>query len=372
MSTPIVPARPTARHTGAPTVVKENMPQVPPRPIRKLEPSPSREFRSPLNELPDPMGSLGKVRSRDQLSTADVPPRPPSVTLPSIGQEGSEYASYDQLPPEAHGVSAEVATPELTRNVSANVPLHAPKASVPQSTAKSRIETVTRTDSTQAAAAGIGMARPDDDVHKSPAPADSTTALHKTTTNTQDLRRVSSTEPQGLRQKASFSRSSPSLPIGSSRPGSMIEGSVEQGIPEIGMQIPLNPNAGDVQAPSPAPTQSQYAAGVGYFNDGSARAHQRKRSARHEFGPPGSYGLHSHGQEPHDQFEREWYAKNPEKAAVEGYYMHGTPKPETALSSAELNKLVNRHVDVGMGEYSVFRFRAKASTNCLRHRSKHD
>jgi hypothetical protein len=132
----------------------------------------------------------------------------------------------------------------------------------------------------------------------------------------------------------------------------MIEGNHEQGIPEIGMQIPLNPNAGDVQAPSPAPTQSQYAAGVGFFNDGSARAHQRKRSARHEFGPPGSYGLHSHGQEPHDQFEREWYAKNPEKAAAEGYYMHGATKPETALSSAELNKLVNQNVDIGVGRCS--------------------
>ena len=117
------------------------------------------------------------------------------------------------------------------------------------------------------------------------------------------------------------------------------------------MQIPLNPNAGDVQAPSPAPTQSQFAPGVGYFNDGSARAHNRKRSARQEFGPPGSYGLHSHGQEPQDKFERDWAAKNPDKAALEGYNAYGTPRPETALSSAELNRLVSQTSDVGMGMY---------------------
>jgi hypothetical protein len=127
------------------------------------------------------------------------------------------------------------------------------------------------------------------------------------------------------------------------------EGNHEQGIPEIGMQIPLNPNAGDVQAPSPAPTQSQFAPGIGFFNDGSARAHIRRKSSRQEFGPPGSFGLHSHGQEPHDQFEREWIAKNPERAALEGSNSYGTPRPETALTSAELNKLVNQSTDVGMG-----------------------
>lgn len=123
----------------------------------------------------------------------------------------------------------------------------------------------------------------------------------------------------------------------------------EQGIPEIGRQIPLLPNAGDVQAPSPEPTQTQFTPGIGFFNDGSTRAHNRKRSGRHEFGPPGSYGLHSHSTEPHDQFERDWYAKNPDKAMKEGYNVYGSQKPETALSSAELNKLVNQSNDAGMG-----------------------
>ena len=292
--------------------------------------------------------AMGKKRSQNNLSTLDVPLRPSIQTIPSIGQEGNEYASFDQLPAEAHGVeTTKVDAPEQTRNVSSNMPLHAPKASVPQSTAKSRIETVTGTDSTQAAAMGIGRAKPADDVHKL-AP-DSTSRV---STKADELTRVQ-TEPQ-LKSKTSFNHSTPSLHA-TSRPGSMYnEGNHELGIPEIGMQIPLYPNAGDVQAPSPAPTQSQFAPGIGYFNDGSARAHNRRKSSRQEFGPPGSYGLHSHGQEPQDQFERDWIAKNPDRAVVEGYTAYGTPRPETALTSAELNKLVNQNSDIGMGRRNLF------------------
>lgn len=344
MATPNVPARPA--RTSA---VKDNMPQVPPRPVRKLDPSPSQGTRAPLNDFSNALGIGGKRRSQNNPATPDPPQRPPIVTLPSVGQEGLEYASFDQLPAKAHGVSiADAETPEQTRNVSANVPLHAPTASVPLSTAKSRIATVTHTDSTQAAAAGIGKSKPDDDVHKSP--ADLSTSLSRVTSKAEDMRRVSSAEPHPLRQEASFNRSTPSLLQGTSRPGSVLEGNHEQGIPEIGMQIPLYPNAGDVQAPSPAPTQSQYAPGIGYFNDGSTRAHTRKRSSRQEFGPPGSYGMHSHGQEPQDQFEKDWAAKNPDKAALEGTAW-GTPRPETALSSADLNRLVTQNSDIGMGEY---------------------
>ena len=346
MSTPLVPPRPSRTTASAPTT-KDSLPGVPPRPFRKLDPSPSREMRSPLNELPNPMGSMPKKRSQNNLQTPEVPPRPSMQTIPSIGQEGSEYASFDVLPAEARVVvSAQVQAPEQTRNVSSSMPLHAPKASFAQSTAKSRIETVTSTDSTQAAAIGIGKSKPADDVHK--VPADLIGSLGRVPTKVDDLKRIPSAEPH-LKATSNLSRS-PSLHPVSSRPGSMFnEGNHEQGIPEIGMQIPLYPNAGDVQAPSPAPTQSQFAPGIGFFNDGSARAHVRRKSSRQEFGPPGSYGLHSHGQEPHDHFEREWIAKNPDRAALEGSHSYGTPRPETALTSAELNKLVNQNIDVGMG-----------------------
>lgn len=330
------------------------MPQVPPRPTRKIDPSPVRDehTRSPFNE-PFSLSASSRRRSGSHLTTAEVPPRPPSVSLPSVGQEGLEYDSYDQLPPEAHGVSVNGSetTSEQTVNVSANMPLHQPKASVPQSTAKSRISTVTRTDSTQAAAAGIGRARPDDDVHTTP--ADSTTSLDRVISRDNDLRLVPSAEPHPLRQQASYNRSTSSLRH--SRPGSVHEpGEHEEGIPEIGMQIPLHPNAGDVQAPSPAPGLSQHTPGVGFFNDGSARAHTRRRSGRQQFGPPDSYGMHGHHGygEHHDQFERDWCAKHPDQAAKEGYNVYGNlnvPRPETALSSEELNRLVNQTNDVGMG-----------------------
>lgn len=95
-----------------------------------------------------------------------------------------------------------------------------------------------------------------------------------------------------------------------------------------------------------------FPSGIGFFNDGSSRNHHRKRSSRHEFGPPGSYGLHGHpGQEPSDQFEREWIMKHPEMAAKEGYNAYGglAPRPSTAMSSAQLNQLVLSNSDLGMG-----------------------
>jgi hypothetical protein len=348
MATPTVPPRP------ARTALKQDAsaPQIPARPIRKLDPSPAREeyTRSPLNFLPNTNGSQFRPPSAPQ-DAEEAPRRPPSVSLPSqVGEEGMEYMSYDQLPPEAHGAtdaaSTAAAASEQTKNVSADVPLHQPKASVPQSTAKSRISAVTRTDSTQAAAAGIGKAQPDDDVHVHK----DGSSLSRVTSRTYDdgLRRVPSTEPHPLRAKSSFSRSSTSLHNGTPRPASIHSVDHHEGIPEIGQQIPLYPNAGDVQAPSPAPTQAQFASGIGFFNDGSARAHHRKRSSRQEFGPPGSYGIHHHGQDPQDQFERDWFAKHPEEAAKHNY----TPymlRPETALSSEQLQRLVSNDADIGIG-----------------------
>ena len=274
--------------------------------------------------------------------------------IPSIGQEGLEYASYDQLPPEARGVPAEGDdTPKLMRNVSANMPLHAPTAGFSQSTAKSRIAAVTKTDSIQAAAAGIGKATPEDDVHRTPGEA--ADPFSRVVTAEDTAKRETDLHP--LRLRDSFNGSSSSLQR--SRPTSIYgESNHGQGIPEIGMQIPLYPNAGDVQAPSPAHTQSQHAPGVGFFNDGSTRAHHRKRSGKHQFAPPDSYGLHGHhtNLDSHDQFEKEWVSKHPEQAAKEGYKVYGNlnmPRPETALSTEELNRLVNPNGDQATSECAV-------------------
>ncbi|EMC92790.1 hypothetical protein BAUCODRAFT_96090, partial [Baudoinia panamericana UAMH 10762] len=346
MSTPLVPPRPSRSHAGT-TAVKQDTPQIPPRPVRKSDPSPDRDFRSPLNYLPGSNG--GRWQPPHGASTGHDPVRrPSSVAIPSeVGEEGIEYTSYDQLPAEAKATQAAPAASEQTRNVSADLPIHQPKASVPHSTAKSRIQGVTRTDSTQAAAAGIGKAQPDDDVHKGP--SDTGAPISRVTSRTYDdhLRRVPSTEPQSLRPRGSFSRPGSSFQNGTPRPPSVHSQDVRDGIPEIGQQIPLYKNAGDVQAPSPAPTQSQFTPGIGFFNDGSTRSHHRKRSSRQEFGPPGSYGLH-HGAEPHDQFERDWVLKHPEEAAKEGYHPY-LLRPETALSSEQLNRIVSENQDVGMG-----------------------
>jgi len=293
--------------------------------------------------------SNGKVYGHSNLSASDLPQRPPSVaTLPLIGQEGLEYASYDQLPSDAHGLSGTV---QQTRH--ADVPMQQPTASVPLATAKDRISTVTRTDSSQAAAAGIGKPPQEDPLHEPPLNLRRVTS-REARDERLGLSRVSSREPHPLRADNGFNRSSTSLPGGTPRPGSVHEHGEEQdhGIPEIGLRVPMYRNAGDVQAPSPSPYASQFPGGIGFFNDGQPRNHHRKRSSRQEFGPPGSYGLHGHpGQEPGDQFERDWIMKHPDIAAKEGYNVYGglAPRPATALSSDQLNKLVSENSDVGFG-----------------------
>jgi hypothetical protein len=268
-------------------------------------------MRSPLNDMPPPSpNAIGKMYSQRNLSAQDLPARPPSVSLPSIGQEGNEYANLQE---------EEQAAAEQHRNISPDLPMHAPTASVSQSTAKSRIQTVTRTDSSQAASHGIGS--PGDAVHP-------------------------------LRAKASFSRSNLSL---SHEPTE----EDEHGIPEIGLQVPMLKYAGDVQAPTPAPSSKAGTPSIS-FNDAAPRNHHRKRSSRQDFhGPPGSYGLHGHRVDPTDQFEKAWYAKHPEELVKEHRpYDPGHAPGDWALSSDDLNKLVHQNSgrSHGMGKLSGLLF----------------
>lgn len=170
------------------------------------------------------------------------------MALPSIGQEGSEYAEVFAAPEEL-GTS-----PEQTRNIANDLKLHAPKPSLPTSSAKQRVSAVTRTDSGQAAAFGIGKASSDD---KDP-----------------------SSRP--LKAKASFVSQTSN---GTERPPSSAES--EHGIPQIGQIVPMYPNAGDVQAPSPSPFSQPYAPGIGFHNDGTKpRHHGRRTSGRGYDMPP--------------------------------------------------------------------------------------
>ncbi len=303
---------------------------MPARPNRRLDRSisPQRHSfdRSPFKD--HSFVAHGNQPDQGHHASDHAPPqRPPSVSLPLIGEEGNEYASLEDLhnrPP----------SPQQSRNVAGDLPLHAPKASVPSSTAKSRIATVTRTDSNQAAAAGFGKAESETD----------------------------DKDAGSLSGKAEGSRNRSNSAL-SSRPQSMYkEGHEEHGIPEIGLQVPMYPNAGDVQAPTPSASADRRSTGIGFFNNGSQsgeRHHTRRRSGRDGFyGPPGSYGLHGHGQEPRDQFEVAWYEKHPDEHERDcGEYgpRLSANRAEWALSSDDLNKLVDLSAKkgIGMGKTSL-------------------
>lgn len=326
---PQVPPRPTRATEAESNDALSNAPMIPPRPQRRpdrsVSPSRAEYTRSPLNE-PPPSTHNGRPYGSN-LSSTDLPKRPSSAFLPSVvGEEGLEYANIDdQNPHDQQKDNPEGISPTQTRNVAADLPIHAPKASVSQSTATSRIQTVTRTDSSQAAAAGIGN---DPETHP-------------------------------LKAKSSFSRSNLSL----NRPGSSHGAEDEHAYPSVGLQVPMLKYAGDAQAPSPATglKGGTDTPGGGYFKEpasSQSRNHHRKRSSRHEFGPPGSYGLHGHGlnsfhgiDQPKDQFEKDWYQKHPEEYKKEQgrIYDPGHPSHDWALSSDDLNKLVHKSSNRGLG-----------------------
>ncbi|KAL1311402.1 hypothetical protein AAFC00_001568 [Neodothiora populina] len=263
MSAPQIPPRPSRSPRPESNNPTMNIPPIPPRPQRRLDrsisPSRAEYSRSPLNDLP-----AGPTSKRS--SAAYIPA--------IVGEEGLEYESVEE----------QQAT--QTRNVAADLPIHAPKAS--------------------AAAAGVGGSAAEASSHP-------------------------------LKAKPSFSRSNLSL------------AAEEEGPPSVGLTVPMLKYAGDAQAPSPMPTTEDAT---------ESRNHHRKRSSRHEFGPPGSYGLHGHGlnsfhgiNEPMDKFDEDWYKKHPEEYKKEKgrIYDPGHPSHEWALSSDDLNKLVHQSSSQGIG-----------------------
>jgi hypothetical protein len=321
---PTIPPRPV-RAQAAAAQGASHLPDIPPRPIhRRLERpvSPSNYPHSPLNEPPFGSG-LSRPTTRD---SSNVPSRPPSVTLPSIGQEGNEYADIEY----GHTVALPTDSTTQSRSIGGDLPLHAPRPSLPQASAKAQVAAVTKTDSTQAAAHGIGKP------------------------GTPGIDEPHDTPPMPLRAKSSFSRpTSQASGHGSgSRRASVVWGE-EQGPAEIGIRVPINPLLGDVQAPSPAPFGDRPSSmGTnGEFN--AKRRHGRTKSGREVFLPPGSYGLHGHGVEPHGKFEKDWYAKHPEQALQDEEHGHyastGSGRGEFALSSEDLNHIVRSTASRGLG-----------------------
>ncbi|KAJ4407198.1 hypothetical protein N0V91_004080 [Didymella pomorum] len=312
---PSIPPRPTrAQNSSAPAPSSSLTPQIPPRPKGRIErsQSPHRFDRSPLN---DPTYAHGGPPKDNRRLSTEVPARPPSVSLPSIGQEGNEYASFEDL---SKTLSNESRGSVQQSSIATDLPLHAPTASVPGSTAKRNIQAVTRTDSSTAAAAGFGKLAPEDN--------------------------GSSGTKTG--------RSGSSI---GSRPASLYNDKEHQGIPEIGVQVPMFRNAGDVQAPTPNPYEQQGGStGVGFHNKPSGRHHGRTKSGREIFhGPPGSYGMHGHGKISNDDFEKKWYEKHPddlkrEKAGEYGPHIQENRK-DYHWRADDLNKVVHGPSDIGFG-----------------------
>lgn len=349
MSTaPVVPQRPVRTQDAAPSAPPSDLsgPRVPPRPRRNPDGSrsPNREFaaRSPLNDPPfKAPGNAGGSANGQLKPSHAVRQRPSISSLPLIGQEGEEYTSLDQVPQVSQDVSGP-ATPNDTINVAGDLPLHAPRASVPSAASQSKVASVVRTDSQTAIEAGLGRVQTESD--------DGTDlGLRKTVSRSREFRPASS----GLSREITRS---------SSRPGSIHEDHDERGIPHFGSYVPMYPNAGDVQAPSPSPYASQGPpSGVGFFNDGSSRPatmEGRRKSATGFHGPPGSYGLHGHGVGPHDQFEKAWYQKHPEELVKEEQGAYGPSaalsRGEWVLSSEELNRLVRENNERGFGGFHTY------------------
>lgn len=206
---------------------------------------------------------------------------------------------YDALA-EAIESPQEQGTSPQTRTVDENLRIYAPTAERPASSAKDRIMQVTRTDSERAASFGIGKA-----ITEVPTPSN------------RSLRRKASTTSALSQEDA-------------------VEDGEEHGIPEIGQQIPLLPNAGDVQAPSPAPG-----------SEAAKLGHKRKSSSRGL--PPGSYGLHGHGVGPQDKLDKEYYQKHPELLRIEHHPYQHDRATNFSMSSDQLNRLVRDTESNGHG-----------------------
>lgn len=313
---PSIPPRPSRSQD------KDTLPRIPPRPVnrrieRSLSPNPDRFAPSPLNESPFPSKSSNLLSVLGPNHNGDPIDRPQSVEMPSVGEEGREYELMNESMNES-------ASPERTRTVGKDLKLHAPKPSLPAQSAKQRVMTVTRTDSDKAASFGIG--KPSSEEHPS------------------------SSSNRSLKKKASTISQQ-------SATESLIED--EQGIPEIGQQVPMYPDAGDVQAPSPAPPTS-----TGTEGGRRSRNHVRKTSALGGL-PPGSYGLHGHGVAPQDKLEKAYFDKHPHLLSRERTPHHHDRPNDFSMSSEDLNKIVRETASHGPGLGEIQRPTISSLTNML-------
>lgn len=287
---PVIPPRPSRSQERD----QSSFPKVPPRPTKRgPSPNPDRYAPSPLN------GGIPPKKDRSQSNESFDQSK--NIEIPSVvGEEGREYALLTE---ELASSSEPSSSPEQTRTVGENIKLHAPKATMPAQSAKQRIMQVTRTDSDRAASFGIG--RPSSENPLTPS-------------------------NRSLKKKASTA---------SGLSNSELEDE-EHGIPEIGLQVPLLAHAGDVQAPSPAPSVQAPSAAV--------KTHHKRKSSSRAL-PPGSYGLHGHNVNPQDKLEKEYYKKHPDLLKLEHHPYQHDRATNFSMSSERLNKMVWDTEESGQG-----------------------
>lgn len=296
---PVVPPRPSRSPRPGPSAPSSDVPKIPPRPSnRRLErsTSPGRGSfaHSPLNEI----SSSDRTQSQDE-SSSNLPSSSPSVTLPTLGHEGIEYE--DSHPETTADSQSEAQEPlvEQKRDIGSDVKLHAPKPSLPTSTARAEVHAVTHTNPQQAAAVGSGkMVSPNPDQPDLDSRPLVETNSSQTGSNAPSIERRTSTQ------------------LGD-----------EQGIPEIGQQLPMYPVAGDVQAPS--------------------------ASSRDSVPTSPSHARSSREMQPDDKFEKVRYDKYPDELVREeqGQYGPGlsTERADSTLSSEKLNKIAGDSASRGAG-----------------------
>lgn len=329
---PSVPPRPVKHQAAAQGV--SNLPELPPRPVPKhveRSVSPANYPQSPLNE------PYGLSRTKTQ----ELPARPPSVHhMPTPGEEGMEYANIQYKPENPSSALAQDAGAQ-TRTIGEDLPMHAPKPSLPKASATAQVQSVTKTD----------LARPSND------------DLNLTRTQS----RPSFSRPGSVVRPGSATR--PDSAASDGRRQSATYGD-DNGPTSLGLRVPINPLLGDVQAPTPQGMSPQ-------VTGESPRRHSRRKSGVEDFRPPDSYGLHGHGMIANNKFERDWYAKHPEQLEHEeregrGVYEGiGSGRGEFALSSDELNKIVRDTASRNAGLGKLYCKTREDMLTYYRHQRKH-
>ncbi|RKF62202.1 putative protein impact protein [Erysiphe neolycopersici] len=267
IDTPKIPSRPIDKSTG-----------------RSISPNQDNYARTPLNKAPL---CLNINEAENQVSATNSAGLSDSeichllsVKLPSIGQEGTEYADVYKTQDENLNK-----LPINNKHISSSCQSDKLESTYLKSGVESLVTAMAHTDSSKDSvmtntSEGIGTDRQISDVSK----------------NT-------------------------------------------QGIPQIGLFVPMYPNAGDVQAPSQSLKANKITGNSSDDHKEESKYDSQKLNGRVQEIPSDAYGRYGHGFVSQDLFDKAYYKKHPELFKKEiGSY--GETRPEWAMSSEDLNKIV--------------------------------